>query len=72
MKLTFYRGLYWFQESDKTDHVGRVYLLNIMDSSDGIMAFPKDVRTVTGEERTNQMEAINYFRKVQGKAPLDD
>ena len=50
-KLWWWRGL--------ADHAGRYHLTNPFDDRAGILAEPEDTRMVRGEERAQQIAAID-------------
>jgi hypothetical protein len=56
---------FWYKPNDLLDADGRVHLVNIRDTSRGVLVDPAKVQTVTDPET---LEAIEYFLNLDAKA----
>ena len=65
--LVYHRGQYWWWDGE-VDYKGRYGLVSVSNSSVGIIADPKTslVKIVRGKEYDNQVNAINYFKTIEG------
>ena len=64
IRIVAHRGSYWFQQSDKEDHAGRVNLIDTNDTSTGILAYSKDIRVLTDAELHEIDYALPFERFV--------
>jgi hypothetical protein len=63
MRLAFYQGKYWKLDDPHVEN--RFFLTSLADTSAGVLVCKEKVRIITGRELTRQVEAIDYFERLQ-------